>query len=127
MPEPRARRRGRPVSTAAAWALRIGLFAFCAFPLYWMLVSSLKVSHELLASPPTFIPHEWDLRAYRKLFLETNFWTYFQNTIAVAAIVTVIVIATGVVGAYSLTRYAFPGRSLVARLTLLAYAVIAWL
>jgi ABC-type glycerol-3-phosphate transport system permease component len=30
-----------------------------------MLVSSLKVSHELLASPPTFWPHEWDLRAYR--------------------------------------------------------------
>ena len=39
-----------------------------------------KVSHELLASPPTFWPHEWDLRAYRKLFYETNFWTYFQNT-----------------------------------------------
>ena len=64
----------------AAWALRIGLFVFCAFPLYWMLVSSLKVSHELLASPPTFWPHEWDLRAYRKLFYETNFVRYFQNT-----------------------------------------------
>ena len=27
------RRAGRQVSTATAWALRIGLFAFCAFPL----------------------------------------------------------------------------------------------
>ena len=42
------------MSHAAAWGLRLGLFAFCAFPLYWMVVSSLKVSHELLASPPTF-------------------------------------------------------------------------
>src|SRR5881392_2700852 len=115
------RRRGRPISRAAAWAVRLGLFAFCAFPLYWMVVSSLKVSHELLASPPTFVPHEWELRAYRKLFYETNFCTYFQNTVVVAALTTVIVNVAGVIGAYSLTRYAFPARAFVARLTLLAY------
>jgi ABC-type glycerol-3-phosphate transport system permease component len=111
----------RPVSTAAAWAVRAGLFAFCVFPLYWMLVSSLKVSHELLAAPPTFWPHEWDLRAYRKLFTETNFWTYFQNTILVAGLTTVIVVAAGVIGAYALTRYRFPARTFIARVTLLAY------
>lgn len=115
------RRVARPVSSGAAWSLRLGLFAFCAFPLYWMVVSSLKASHELLATPPTFIPREWELRAYRNLFLETNFWVYFQNTVVVAAIVTVIVVVAGVIGAYSLTRYAFPGRTMVARLTLLAY------
>ena len=129
MPEPtarrsrarRPRRAGRPLSAGGAWALRLGLFAFCAFPLYWMTVSSLKASHELLASPPTFIPHEWDLRAYRKLFYETNFWTYFENTVIVAALTTVIVLVAGTIGAYGLTRYAFPGRTFVARLTLLAY------
>src|SRR5438128_10764351 len=124
MAELRSRGRGgsrRPVSSAAEWTLRIGLFLFCAFPLYWMVVSSLKVSHELLASPPTFWPHEWELRAYRKLFYETNFWTYFQNTVIVSALTTVIVLVAGVIGAYSLTRYAFRGRTFVARLTLLAY------
>jgi ABC-type glycerol-3-phosphate transport system permease component len=113
--------RGRPLARAAEWGLRVGLFVFCAFPLYWMLVSSLKASHELLASPPTFVPHEWDLRAYRTLFFETNFWTYFQNTVVVAALTTVFVLVAAVVGAYSLTRYAFPGRRLIARITLLAY------
>src|SRR3989441_10352964 len=124
MAELRSRGRGRsrrPVSSAAEWTLRIGLFLFCAFPLYWMLVSSLKVSHELLAAPPTFVPHEWDLRAYRKLFVETNFLTYFQNTVIVAALTTVIVIVAGGIGASSLTPYAFPGRPLVARVTVLAY------
>lgn len=121
MPERSGRRRGRPLSQAAAWSLRIGLFVFCAFPLYWMLVSSLKASHELLASPPTLLPREWELRAYWKLFYETNFWTYFQNTIIVSALTTVIVIVAGVIGAYSLTRYTFPGRTFIARVTLLAY------
>src|SRR3989442_14729566 len=111
-------RRGRPLSAAGAWALRAGLFVFCAFPLYWMLVSSLKVSHELLAAPPTFVPHEWDLRAYRKLFVETNFLTYFQNTVIVAALTTVIVIvAAGVWGA-SLSRYAISGPPPGGRMTL---------
>jgi multiple sugar transport system permease protein len=123
MPDRAPRRRRRPVSLTAAWALRVGLFVFCAFPLYWMLVSSLKVSHELLASPPTFWPHEWEFRAYRKLFYETNFWTYFQNTVIVSALTTVIVLVAGVIGAYSLTRYAFRGRTFVARVTLLAYMV----
>ena len=68
------RRRPRLSAAAAVGTLRLGLFVFCAFPLYWMVVSSFKVSHELLASPPTFWPHEWELRAYRKLFYETNFW-----------------------------------------------------
>src|ERR1043165_4589574 len=115
------RSRRRRVSKAAAWALRIGLFVLCAVPLYWTGVSSFKVSHELLASPPTFWPHEWELRAYRKLFYETNFWRCFENTILVSAITTVIVIVAGVIGAYGLTRYAYRGRTLVARHTLLAY------
>jgi multiple sugar transport system permease protein len=116
-------RRGvrRRTGAATEWALRLGLFVFCAFPLYWMLVSSLKSSPELLAYPPTWVPHEWSLRAYGKLFYETNFWTYFKNTVIVAALTTVIVLLAGVVGAYSLTRYRYPGRTFVARVTLLAY------
>src|SRR4030095_8247399 len=111
------RSRRRRVCQAAAWALRIGLFVFCAFPLYWMVVSSFKVSHELLASPPTFWPHEWELRAYHKLLYATNFWVYFQNPVLVSTLTTIIVILASVIGAYSLTRYAFRGRTLVARLT----------
>src|SRR5207247_10887237 len=112
------RRRGRPISRAAAWALRLGLFAFCAFPLYWMVVSSLKVSHELLASPPTFWPHEWELRAYRKLFYETNFWTYFQNTVIVSALPTALALVAGLIRPYRLTPYAFRRRPFVPRVTL---------
>src|SRR5258708_12559084 len=99
------RRRGRALSGTAAWTLRIGLFVFCAFPLYWMLVSSLKVSHELLASPPTFWPHEWDLRAYRTLFYETNFWRYFQNTVVLATIPPLTVVTAAVIAPYALPPY----------------------
>lgn len=114
-------RRGPRGQATLAWGLRVGLFVFCAFPLYWMVVSSLKASPELLAYPPTFVPHEWSLRAYRKLFYETNFWTYFQNTLIVSGLTTVLVLVAATVGAYSLTRYRYPGQRVVARTMLLAY------
>jgi len=111
----------RSAQAGLAWGLRLALFAFCAFPLYWMLVSSLKSSPELLASPPTFYPHELSFRAYGKLFYETNFWTYFLNTMTVSAVTTLIVLLFGTVGAYSLTRYRYHGRNHIARLMLVAY------
>lgn len=105
----------------AAWALRLMLFVFCGFPLYWMIVSSLKLPTELLASPPTLWPRELSLRTYEKLFAETNFLTYFWNSIVVSGVTTVVVVLLACLGAYSLTRYRFRGREHVAKLLLLVY------
>jgi multiple sugar transport system permease protein len=106
---------------AAAWALRVVLLVFCGFPLYWMIVSSVKSPVELLASPPTLWPQELSLRTYVKLFTETNFTTYFWNSIAVSGATTAVVVLLGCLGGYSLTRYRFPGREKVAKLLLLVY------
>lgn len=106
---------------AAAWALRVVLLVFCGFPLYWMIVSSVKSPTELLASPPTLWPQELSFRTYVKLFTETNFTTYFWNSIFVSGATTAIVVLLGCLGGYSLTRYRFPGREKVAKLLLLVY------
>jgi ABC-type glycerol-3-phosphate transport system permease component len=106
---------------AGAWGIRGLLFLFCGFPLYWMLVSSVKPPTELLASPPTLWPRELSGRTYVKLFAETNFLTYFWNSVAVSGLTTVVVILLGCVGAYALTRYRFRGREPVAKLLLLVY------
>lgn len=106
---------------AAAWALRVVLLVFCGFPLYWMSVSSVKSPVELLASPPTLLPQELSFRTYVKLFTETNFTTYFWNSIIVSGATTVVVVLLGCLGGYSLTRYRFPGREKMAKLLLLVY------
>ncbi len=103
------------------WSLRLGLFIYCIFPLYWMVVSSIKTGPELLAYPPTFVPHELSWGGYRKLFDETNFWTYFVNSIIISGTATVIVVILGAMAAYSLTRYQYRGREKIAKFLLLAY------
>jgi multiple sugar transport system permease protein len=116
-----ARARGGAGLAVAGWAVRALLFGFCAFPLYWMLVSSLKTPVELLASPPTLWPREISVRTYAKLFAETNFLTYFWNSIAVSGLTTVVVVLLGCLGGYALTRYRFRAREQVAKLLLLVY------
>lgn len=103
------------------WAFRLGLFLYCVFPLYWMAVSSIKSSPELFAYPPTWVPHTLSFNAYTKLFKETNFWTYFVNSVITSGLATLIVIVLGTAAAYSLTRYQYWGREKVAKLLLLAY------
>ena len=56
--------------------LRAALQTFCAllltlivvFPLYWMLISSLKSTDELLLSHPTFFPKELHFENYSAVF-----------------------------------------------------------
>jgi len=103
------------------WSLRLGLFLYCIFPLYWMVVSSIKTPPELLAYPPTFVPHDLSFGGYNKLFNETNFWTYFINSVIISGIATVIVVILGAIAAYGLTRYQYRGRETIAKFLLLAY------
>ena len=109
------------VPNVGKWGLRLGLFLYCTFPLYWMVVSSIKSSTELFAYPPTWVPHTISFTAYEKLFKETDFWTYFVNSVVISGTATLIVIILGTLAAYSLTRYRYGGRKKIAKFLLLAY------
>jgi multiple sugar transport system permease protein len=89
--------------------------------MYWMVVSSLKASGDLLAVPPTAWPRTPTLGAYSRLWSTTSFWTYFLNSLLVAGSTTFIVILSGSLGAYGLTRYRFPVREWIARVLLVGY------
>lgn len=108
-----------------AWTIRILLLIllvmFCAFPLYWMAVTALKAPREVLTYPPTFWPSTFTLQSFKTLFTETRFLIYFRNSILVSTVSTLVVVVVGAFGAYSLTRFRYPGRELIANFTLLAY------
>src|SRR3989449_7544023 len=86
-----------------------------------MLSTSLKPPREVLATPPTLIPAVPTLESFARLLGETAFLTYFRNSVVVAGLTVVLTMAVGALGAYSLTRFAFPGREAVARLILCTY------
>ena len=92
-----------------------------AFPFFWMVSTSFKPAAEVFATPPTFIPRDptWD--NFYRLFTATNFLTYFWNSLAVSGAAVFLTMAVSASGAYSLTRYHYPGREKIAGLILCTY------
>ncbi|HEV8309979.1 MAG TPA: carbohydrate ABC transporter permease [Methylomirabilota bacterium] len=115
------RRLQGPLWRAFVYAAALGLAAQAVFPLLWMLSTSLKPPREVFATPPTLVPAAPTLANFVRLFEETAFLTYFLNSILVSGLTVLLTMAVGASGAYSLTRFAFPGRETVAKLILCTY------
>jgi ABC-type glycerol-3-phosphate transport system permease component len=99
----------------------LGLAAQALLPLLWMLSTSLKPPREVLATPPTLLPAAPTLENFARLLNQTAFVSYFLNSMTVAGLTVLLTMAVGSAGAYSLTRFAFPGRESIARLILCTY------
>ena len=92
-----------------------------AFPFFWMVSTSLKPPPEVFATPPAFIPDEPTLENFTRLFSATHFLTYFWNSIVVCGWAVLLTMIASAFGAYSLTRFRYPGREKFAGLILCTY------
>ena len=100
-----------------AWTLVLAI----AFPLFWMVVTSLKPGFELFRRPPTLLPETVTFEHYWRLLEETPFLQYFANSVLLATTTTVLVVVLGTLGAYSLVRFRYRGRESLAFLVLFTY------
>jgi ABC-type glycerol-3-phosphate transport system permease component len=91
-----------------------------AFPLFWMLATSLKPASEIFTAP-TLLPRQMTLGNFVQLFRETNFAVYFRNSVTVSLATVGLTLSVSAAGAYGLTRFRFRGRDTVAGLILLTY------
>ncbi len=96
-------------ATLATFAL------FCAFPFYWMLITTFKDVHDLIntANNPFLFNLPPTMENLRVLFQETAFLQWLLNTLLVGVIVVAITLVLAVPAGYSLARLAGPrGRKL---------------
>jgi multiple sugar transport system permease protein len=98
----------------------LALVAFCGLPLLWMLYTAFKPPADLFAYPPR-IAGPYTLANFQRLLAETGFAVYLRNSIIVAGVTVVVDIVIATLGAYSLTRYRYPGKELLANVTLFTY------
>ena len=100
-----------------AWSIVLAV----AFPLIWMVLTSIKPQTELFRIPPSILPQSITFEHYRQLLEETPFLKYFANSVLLACSTTVLVVAVGTLGAFSLVRFRYPGRDRMALLVLATY------
>ncbi len=92
----------------AKLAMQIALLCFVvflAFPLVWMLSTSLKPSPEIYSRVPTSIPKEPTLANYRVAFGQQDLLTGISNSFKIGVFSTIAVLILTVPAAYALVRY----------------------
>ena len=90
------------------------------FPIYWMVITSLKLPREIYRLPALW-PHVVTFNNYEKLLADGGFLTAIRNSLIVATIVTAISVLISSFAAYSMVRFRYRFRGLIGRLVLFAY------
>ena len=79
------------------------------FPIYWMIVTSIKPNEAILRLPPQFIPDGATLANYQGILNDGNFVVFYKNNVIVSGITTVLTLFLAVLAAYAFSRYRFKG------------------
>ena len=103
--------RGRSV---AAHAILIAYTLIALFPVWVIVINSLKSRRAIFAEPlalPT--PETWDLVGYTTVLENVDFLGYFQNSLIVTVASLVFVLLFGAMAAFALSEYRFRGNLLM--------------
>jgi raffinose/stachyose/melibiose transport system permease protein len=89
------------------------LWAFLAvYPLVWILLTSLKYTHELY-DDPFGLPLNWKWSNYQEAWVFAKMGTYFLNSIVVTVLSTFLVLGLSSTTAFVLARFEFRLKALV--------------
>jgi ABC-type spermidine/putrescine transport system permease subunit II len=110
--------------TIMAWVVVL----LVVFPLLWMTSTSFKPLTELYALPVEFLPADCGTgfvcgttTHFERLLFETPFPIYFRNSALVATMTTALVIIVATLGAHSIVKFTYRGRTMVAQMILFTY------
>lgn len=102
-------------------AIGIVLVSIYLFPVYWMVISSLKTNAGIFAYPPEFFPNAPTLDAYREAVLENPIVrTAIRNSAIIALGTMVLTLILAAPAAYALARLRLPGGIVVLLLLLIS-------
>jgi multiple sugar transport system permease protein len=107
---PAARRRRRP-GRIALYAVAVVVGVVALFPIYWLIISSLKTPAELGKIPTTWWPHTFTFEAYSTVFQIVPFAQSFLNSVIITAVCSFSVLLTSILSAYVFAKYRFRGRN----------------
>ncbi|MFC7545389.1 carbohydrate ABC transporter permease [Plantactinospora sp. GCM10030261] len=116
---------------AGRWAANVAglaVAAFAAFPVFWMISTSLKPNREIFSSTPQPLPHQPTLEHYRDIFggqiiPGASFGDFLLNSALVAAATVLLSGVVALLGATAVARFRFRLRTSVLVLLLIVQMI----
>lgn len=88
----------------------IAVAVIAAFPLVWMVLSSLKTPAESMQTPPVWFPATPNLSTYSEVAGVIDARRSFLNSFIIATTTTVGILVTSLMAGYGFAKYYFRGR-----------------
>ena len=107
----------------AQYAAAILVVVISLFPIYWMVISSLKTSDELLRVVPTLWPNKFVWENYPNVLQKAPFDRYLLNTLVTTLVMMAGELTIGVMAAYGFSKGQFKGKNVLFMLVLGALMV----
>ena len=96
---------------------------FAAFPILWMVCSSLKANSAIFAWPPKFIDETASMTSYLAVLSDSVKVRFFINSYIVAGAVVIVTLFVGILAAYAFSRFDFPGKGVFNSLIISVQAI----
>lgn len=111
--------------SSVLYVLMILAVLWSVFPLFWVLISSVRPDIETYAFEQTFFPQNPTLDNYVSLFKITPFGLWMKNSAVLSTVTTLAVVLLSSMTAYAMSRFRYKSFKIIAQLTLLAYMMPA--
>lgn len=117
-----APRRRAPLTPGrvATWIGLFGLAGVIGFPVYFMVLTSLRTPRDIYREP-SLLPGTLTLNNYIDVLIKRDFFFNLLNSLVVASVTTVVSVVLGVLAAYAISRLRFAGRGLAGAAVLYSY------
>lgn len=102
---------GRLAQRAVFYALVVLVCAVVMFPVYWMVLSAVQPARFSMRYPPPFVPQVINLTPFQQLFRDYPVVSWVTNSTIISLLSTVLCLALGIFGAYTLSCLRWRGRT----------------
>lgn len=107
----KAKSNKRPKLNIGSYLILIFFSVLVVFPLMWIVSTSLKDQKSLFHLPPQIIPDHPTFHAFKQVWIDHPFLSYFKNSIIVVTSSTLISVTFSCFAAYGVTRFRFRGKA----------------
>jgi multiple sugar transport system permease protein len=84
-------------------------FVIMVFPLYWIVITSLKPQKDIFSFPIKYWPEQFTLENYINIFKISKFHIYIGNSLMISIMAATIVIFIAILSGYVMARFRFRG------------------
>ncbi|MYZ36636.1 MULTISPECIES: carbohydrate ABC transporter permease [unclassified Streptomyces] len=88
----------------------LAVFVVMAFPVYWLIISSLRPNHEIRSYDQTLWPSSLTLDNFQRAVNQPNFATAIQSSLIICGVAVLGGMLLATIAAFSIARFRFRGR-----------------